>query len=62
MITDSYSLWEANEARLERELANRPVCAECGEHIQDERAFKDDDKWLCEDCYLGHLVYVEDYT
>ena len=32
-MTDNYSLWEAHEARLERELAKFPVCAYCGEPI-----------------------------
>ena len=30
-MTDNYDLWEAHEARLERELAKFPVCAYCGE-------------------------------
>ena len=58
---DNYSLWEANEARLERELAKRPVCADCGQNIQDERAYYDNDKWLCMDCLSAYLVYTEDY-
>ena len=58
---DNYSLWEAHEDRLDRELAKLPVCDGCGHPIQDERAYHDGDKWLCMDCLSEYLVDVEDY-
>lgn len=33
---DNYSQWENHERKAEAWLAKRPVCYECGEHIQDE--------------------------
>ena len=31
-------------------LERRPVCVDCGEHIQDETAYYINGEWICEDC------------
>ena len=48
-------------ADLERELAKRPKCSECGEHIQDEVYYEIDGKNYCTEC-LGKYFrrYTED--
>lgn len=42
-------------------LSERPICADCGEHIQEERAYYINGEFLCEDCMSAYLVNVEDY-
>ncbi len=37
-------------AKQEEELKKMPICRECEEHIQDEKAYHIDDKWICESC------------
>ena len=59
---DNFSQWEANERRLERELARRPVCAECGEHIQDETAFFINGELICENCVEIYRVEVSEFN
>lgn len=31
-------------------LKKRPICIECGEHIQDETAFYINGEWFCDRC------------
>ena len=31
-------------------LEQFPVCADCGEHIQDEEAYYINSEWICMDC------------
>lgn len=50
MIPDNYSLWEAHEARLERELARFPVCDYCGEPITDENIWDVEGELYHADC------------
>lgn len=35
-------------------LERRPVCADCGEHIQDERAYYINGEWICRDCMSAY--------
>lgn len=51
-----------HEAKQEAWLARRPVCADCGEPIQEDRACYINDEFICLDCTEAYLVYVEDYT
>ena len=60
-MPDNYSQWEAHERQQEAWLAKRPVCADCGEHIQDEEAYYINGEWICEDCMSAYLVNVGDY-
>ena len=59
---DNYSQWEANERRLERELARRPVCSFCEEHIQEDQFYCVNGEYICKHCMeTQFLVYTEDY-
>lgn len=35
-------------------LERRPVCADCDEHIQDERAYYINGEWICRDCMTAY--------
>ena len=51
-----------HDAMQNRWLKSRPVCSECGEHIQDERCYEVNDELICEECMeRNHRKYVEDY-
>jgi formylmethanofuran dehydrogenase subunit E len=49
-VPDNYSQWEAHQREYDSWLAKRPVCADCGEHIQDEEAYYISGAWICVDC------------
>ena len=60
-MVDNYELWQRKEAEAERWLAQRPECADCGEHIQDEDAYYINGEFICKDCMSSYLVRVEDH-
>lgn len=47
---DNYSLWEANERRRERWLAQLPECDKCGFPIQADHYYEIEGKTICPDC------------
>lgn len=49
-VPDNYDMWLAHDAEQDRWLQERPVCADCGEHIQDEFAYYINGEWICEEC------------
>lgn len=49
-MVDNYELWQRNEQRLEDELAKCPVCAWCGEPIQEEYLYEVNGELLDEIC------------
>ena len=49
-MEDVYDLWERKERENERKLEKRPVCSNCGEHIQDENAYYINGEWICAEC------------
>lgn len=68
MMKDNYDFFREHEAKEAAWLAKRPVCALCGEPIQDEYAWEleDDGELYCEECrnqWLDdHRVDVDDYV
>ena len=42
--------FEKHDAEQNRWLEKMPVCADCGEHIQDETAFYINGEWICKSC------------
>lgn len=59
---DNYSVWEANERRMEDWLSRKPICSYCGQHIQDERLFDINGLLYHEECAKEEfLKYTEDY-
>jgi formylmethanofuran dehydrogenase subunit E len=43
----------------DRALARRPVCAECGEHIQDEYMYVIDGKNICPSCLEDYREWID---
>ena len=60
-IPDAYDQWCAHDAEQERRLERLPVCADCGEHIQEEEAYYINGVWICPSCMDSYLVRVDDY-
>lgn len=60
-MPDNYSMWKKHQDSQDAWLARRPVCSECGEHIQEESAFRINDELICESCMVIYRVNVEDY-
>ena len=52
-------------SRYDREqtrwLSRRPECSECGENIQEEKAYYINGELICVGCMSGYEVYVDDY-
>lgn len=46
---------------LEHQYDHRPVCSECGEHIQEEYAYQIDDKLICIPCMNDHREWMDKY-
>lgn len=68
MMKDNYDFFREHEAKEAAWLAKRPVCAKCGEPIQDEYAYdiNDDGQLFCEECkdewLEEHQVDVDNYV
>lgn len=50
MLKDNFDFADEHDAEEARWLATRPVCAKCGEPIQDEYAYDIDGDLLCREC------------
>jgi len=67
-MKDNYDFFREHEAQEEAWLSKRPICAKCGEPIQDEYAYDlyDDGDLVCEDCkdeiLQEHRIDVDDYV
>lgn len=47
---------------MDMKLESYPICAECGEHIQDEECYEIDGKLICEQCLKeNYRRWTEDY-
>ena len=53
-IPDAYDAWEAHEREKQQWLEKRPVCADCKQHIQDEKAYHIHGDWICADCMSSY--------
>lgn len=53
-----FARWDAEQARW---LERRPVCDECGEHVQHDRYYMFDGKLICPECLEeNHMHYVDE--
>lgn len=53
---------ERHYAQQDRELERRPVCDECGHHIQDDWFYLINDEFICPDCLNNYYrKEVEDF-
>lgn len=56
-----YDQWLRYDDEKERQLAERPICAECGEYIQTERCCEFNGDYICLACLEDlHMKYTED--
>jgi formylmethanofuran dehydrogenase subunit E len=55
---DPLADFSRHEAEQWEELQKMPVCSECEEHIQEDRAYHIEDKWICTDCINNFLEYL----
>lgn len=55
-------LQEQADIDADKWLNKRPVCAYCGEHIQEEYAHYINDEWICDDCMRDFERSVDDYV
>lgn len=60
-IPDNLDLWQRHDAEQQKQLERLPICADCMEPIQDERAYYINGEFLCLDCMSAYEVNVEDY-
>jgi len=42
-----FDRWDADQ---QKQIGQLPVCADCGQHIQDERAYYINGEWICMNC------------
>lgn len=62
VIPDNYDFWKAHDREQTRQLERLPVCADCGEHIQDDHYYLINDEAICPDCLeSGYRKETEDY-
>ena len=54
-----FARWDAEQ---NRQLARRPVCDWCGEHIQSDHLYRIDGKTICPDCLKDCREYIDDYS
>ena len=61
-IPDNYDQWEVHERDQERRLAELPVCADCGNPIQDDHFYLINDEAICPNCLeAGYRKETENY-
>lgn len=46
-----FNRWDAEQ---NRQLEQRPVCADCDNPIQDETAYYINGEWICKDCMSAY--------
>ena len=55
-VPDPADYFAAYDREMQRKLDRLPVCDKCGEAIQDEYLFEDDDGCFCEYCWEKHVI------
>lgn len=60
-VVDNLDLYNRHEAEQERWLKKRPVCADCNQHIQDEKFYLINDEAICPDCMECYAHWTDDY-
>lgn len=61
-IPDYNDFVSAHMDEQEKQLAERPICEECGEHIQDDDCFEINGCLICPECLdINHRKAVDDY-
>jgi hypothetical protein len=58
-MPDNYDLWVRHDAEQARWLEKRPVCCCCGEPIQEEKAFRYEGEWFCQEAECEKTLMEE---
>lgn len=62
-IPDNYDMFVQHDAEQQRKLERLPICADCGEHVQDDHFYLINDEVICPDCLdSNYRKAVEDYV
>ena len=57
-MRDVYDLWETYDDNQNRLLKELPICADCGEYIQDDHYYLINDEVICPECIETYRVDV----
>ncbi len=49
-MRDVYDLWETYDDNQNRLLKELPICADCGEYVQDDHYYLINDEVICPEC------------
>lgn len=61
-IPDNYDMWVKHDAEQARELERLPVCADCGEPVQEDYYYEINDEVICPDCLeSGYRKSIDQY-
>lgn len=61
-IPDALDMYNRHEAEQEAWLNKRPVCSECGHHIQDDYCYQFNGELICQNCLeTYHEKMTEDF-
>ena len=57
-------VWDAmrHDAEQEERLAQRPICADCGEPIQDDCYYEINDEAICPSCIECYKKWTDDFV
>lgn len=51
----------AHDREREKRISRYPICVQCGERIQDEKLYRIDGKFYCEDCIEDCHLYTDEF-
>lgn len=60
-IPDPLDLFLEHDRDREEWLESRPVCDDCGEHIQEDHYYRFNDEIICPDCIDNYRVDIDEY-
>ena len=57
-MMDLYDLWETYDDNQNRLLKELPICADCGEYVQDDHYYLINGEVICPECIEAYRVDV----
>jgi formylmethanofuran dehydrogenase subunit E len=57
-MMDVYDLWESYDSEQNERLKELPICADCGEYVQDDHYYMINDEVICPECIEAYRVDV----
>lgn len=60
---DYYDQWRQHDAIQQEKLSKRPLCGDCGEHVQEDHYYLIFGETVCPDCLKeNYRKDIEDYA